>query len=44
MEKFYVNLKYEPPVLKYLIRKKGAIKVNYLKCKKEKKDNCIENI
>ena len=44
MEKFYVNLKYEPSVLKYLIRKKGVIKVNYLKCKKEKKDKCIDHI
>ena len=36
MQKFYGELKYDPPVLKYLIIKKGEININYLKYKRDK--------
>ena len=42
-KKFYESLKYDTPVLKYLIEKKGAIKIDYLKYKKEEK-NFIDHL
>ncbi len=42
-EKFYGELKYDPPVLKYLISKNGEIDINYLKYKKER-NNFIDHL
>lgn len=42
-EKFYGELKYDPPVLKYLISKNGQIDINYLKYQKER-NNFIDHL
>ena len=42
-EKFYGELKYDPPVLKYLISKNGEIDINYLKYQKER-NNFIDHL